>query len=59
MSITVTRPMPSFKATSDAINLMNYYNHIIRLTIYDIYLYVIFIWDPGILYITNLYFYFT
>jgi len=57
--ITVTRPMLSFKTTSVATNLRNYYNHIIRLTIYDILQYRIFFWDPGILYITNFYFYFT
>jgi len=57
--ITVTRPMLPFKTTSVPTNLRNYYNHIIRLTIYDIFQYRIFFWDPGILYITNFYFYFT
>jgi len=54
----VTRQMQSSKASSVLFNLKNYYNYIIRLAIYNNYLYRIFLWDPGILDITHLDFHF-
>jgi len=56
---TITSRSNSFKAATVPSNVMNYYNPVIRLTVYDIYLYRIFIWDPGIMRIAHLYFYFT
>jgi len=56
---TISSRSNTFKAVTVLSNLMNYYNFNIRFPFYNIYLYRIFIWDPGILYITNLYFYFT